>query len=125
MNSFKVIYPYKYEEMWVFDDEQVGLIREPFVAGADRIIEQMVTYIPHAEAGFTLIFSASPFPGYQALLEWRREEYGGNWYYNSQLEIEGWLCPAMFKYFDKAPKELYVQFKAKKELKPSFRLLSI
>jgi hypothetical protein len=27
MNAINVIYPYKYEEMWVFDDERVGLIQ--------------------------------------------------------------------------------------------------
>jgi hypothetical protein len=110
MNSLKVIYPYKHEEMWVFDDEQVGLIEEPFVAGADRIIEQMVTDIPNAENGFILIFSANPFPGYQVKLEWKREEYGGNWYDHPQLGMEGWLCPAMFKYFDNTPQNLYLQF---------------
>jgi hypothetical protein len=60
-----VIHPYKYDEMWVFDDEKVGLIQEPFVSGADEIIERMVTQIPNAESGFSLIFSGSPFPGYQ------------------------------------------------------------
>jgi hypothetical protein len=113
MNAINVIYPYKHEGMWVFDDERTGLIQEPFVAGADRIIEQMVKSLPNPEAGFILIFSATPFPGYQANLEWRREEYGGNFYYSSQLDMEGWLRPAMFKYFDKAPKNLYVQFNPK------------
>jgi hypothetical protein len=113
MNSLKVIYPYKYEEMWVFDDEEVGLIKEPFVAGSDRIIEQMVKDMPNAENGFTLIFSAAPFPDYQAKLEWKREEYGGNWYYHPELETEGWLCPAMFKYFQEAPENLYIQFRRK------------
>jgi hypothetical protein len=32
---------------------------------------------------------------------------GGNWYFCEQLGFEGWLCPALFKYFDKAPPELY------------------
>jgi hypothetical protein len=114
MNAINVIYPYKYEEMWVFDDERVGLIQEPFVAGADRIIEQMVADIPNPENGFVLMFAGTPFPGYQATLEWRREEYAGNWYHSSQLGMEGWLCPAMFKYFEKAPKNLYVQFTARK-----------
>ena len=42
-------------------------------------------------------------------LEWRREEYGGNRYFLPAFEMEGWLCPALFKYFDKAPKEIYVK----------------
>jgi hypothetical protein len=27
------------------------------------------------------------------------------------LETEGWLCPALLKYFDDAPTQLYVQVK--------------
>jgi hypothetical protein len=23
--------------------------------------------------------------------------------------MEGWLCPALFKYFEKAPKEIYIK----------------
>ena len=112
MNSIMVIHPYKYERMWVFDDEKVNLVQEPFVAGADKIIDRLVAKIPNAESGFSLLFSANPFPGYQVKFDWRREEYEGNWYYNAELDLEGWLCPALFKYFDKAPKEFYAQCKA-------------
>src|SRR5438874_385621 len=35
MNSLLVIFPYKYEGTWVFDDARVGLFREPFIAGID------------------------------------------------------------------------------------------
>ena len=112
MNALRVIHPYKYEGMWVFDDEKAGLVQEPFVSGADTIIDRMVADIPNADQGFALVFSDKPFPGYQGEFEWRREEYEGNWYYNAELDMEGWLCPALFKYFDAAPEKLYAQFKA-------------
>ena len=32
MNEINVISPYKHHGMWVFDDPDVGLNREPFVA---------------------------------------------------------------------------------------------
>jgi len=107
MNALSVLFPYKYEGMWVFDDPDVGLRREPFVLGIDEMINRVVALIPNADKGFKLLFSATPFPGYTVKLEWRREESGGNWYYCPQFGIEGWLCPALFKYFDKAPTELY------------------
>jgi hypothetical protein len=100
--------------MWVFDDPRVGLTQEPFVAGADTMIDRAVCDIPNAEQGFTLIFSASPFPGHQFRLEWRRSDGGGNWYYARQFDLEGWLCPALFRYFDMAPKELFVEVRALK-----------
>ncbi len=108
-NSLYILRPYKYQGSWVFDDDSVGLVREPFVFGIDDMIERMVAAIPNAEQGFRLIFSPSPFPGYVAKLEWRREEMGGNWYFSPSFGIEGWLCPALFKYFETAPKEFYAK----------------
>jgi hypothetical protein len=39
----------------VFDDPRVGLNQEPFVAGADAMIDRVVADVPNAEHGFTLI----------------------------------------------------------------------
>jgi hypothetical protein len=111
MNAVIAIYPYKSKGMWVFDDPAVGLRQEPFVSGADTIIDRMVQGIPNAESGFTLLFSAQPFPGFQAEFDWRRAELSGNWYYCRALKMEGWLCPALLKYFDGPPKKIYAQFR--------------
>jgi len=108
-----VIAPYKYEGMWMFDDSAVGLHREPFVAGIDTMIDGLVANIQNADRGFRAIFSAAPFPGYDVKLEWRRADSGGNWYYSGQFNMEGWLCPAMFKYFSAAPREIYVKAEPK------------
>ena len=110
-NSIQVIAPYKHLGMWVFDDPRVGLVQEPFVAGADTMIDRVVANLRDAAHGFTLIFSRTPFPGHQYRLDWRREEGGGNWYYAEALDMEGWLCPALFKYFPEAPEQIYVQTK--------------
>lgn len=111
MNSMLVIHPYRAEGMWVFDDARAGLVQEPFVSGADLILDRLVEHMPQAASGFTLLFSASPFPGYQEQLDWRREEHGGNWYFCKRLGMEGWLCPALFRYFEAAPSHIYVQCK--------------
>jgi hypothetical protein len=111
MNAINVIAPYKHHGMWVFDDPRVGLRQEPFVSGADTMIDKAVEAVPDAQHGFVMLFSAAPFPGHQLKLEWRRAESGGDWYYSSQLAQEGWLCPALLKYFDGAPREIYVQVK--------------
>jgi len=113
MNAINVIAPYKHLGMWVFDDARVGLVQEPFVSGADTMIDRAVAEIPNADAGFLLVFSSSSFPGHNIRLEWRRGDAGGNWYYSPQLDLEGWLCPALFRYFEQAPRELYVQVKPK------------
>ena len=109
MNSINVISPYRYLDMWVFDDPRVGLVQEPFVGGADDMIDRWVSEIPDAANGFRLVFSASAFPGYQMRLVWRRPEMSGNIYYSEELDMEGWLCPALLKYFDEPPKELFAK----------------
>ena len=108
-NSLQVLRPYRHQGSWVFDDEAAGLQKEPFVCGIDEMIDRLVAGVPDAERGFRLIFSPQPFPGYTARLEWRREEHGGNWYFSPTYGFEGWLCPALFKYFDRAPRELYAK----------------
>lgn len=37
-----------------------------------------------------------------------REEDGGHWYRTEDPPMEGWLCPALFTYFDEAPEKLFV-----------------
>lgn len=113
MNAINLIAPYRHEGVWVFDDSRVGLDKEPFVSGADAMIDVLVADIPDARKGFRLLFSASPFPGYANKLEWRRREYGGNWYFSPDFNMEGWLCPALFKYFETAPDEIYVRAEPK------------
>lgn len=110
-NQILVIAPYWLDSVstWVFDDDRVGLVQEPFVSGVPEMIDDLVRDIPNARKGFRLLFSASPFPGYQRKLTWVREEMGGNWYRADQPAIEGWLCPALFHYFEKAPTELYAK----------------
>lgn len=109
MNALTAIYPFFHEGLWVFDDPSVGLVREPFISGADLIIDRLTAHIPDARDGFRLLFSASRFPGYTAQLQWRRVEFDGNWYYEPTLDIEGWLCPARLKYFEALPKVIYAK----------------
>jgi hypothetical protein len=112
MNAINVIAPYKWHGMWVFDDARVGLDKEPFIAGADTLIDRIAADIPAAASGFVLIFASTPFPGHQYRFAWlRTDDDGGNWYYSDEFGMEGWLCPALFKYFEEAPKQIYVQAK--------------
>jgi len=108
-NAIMVIAPYRYQGTWVFDDASAGLVKEPFVAGVPEMIDVLVKDIPDAEKGFRLLFSAQPFPGHQKELTWLRGDSGGNYYSLDDPQMEGWICPAMFKYYSTAPKNLYVK----------------
>ena len=69
-NALMIIAPYKHAGTWVFDDDRMGLVREPFVAGVPEMIDVLVKDIPNATNGFRLLFSAQPFPGHQKKLTW-------------------------------------------------------
>ena len=114
-NSLLIISPYRIAGTWAFDDPRVGLQGEPFVSGAPEMIDKLVAEakIPAADKGFRLIFSSRPFPGYQAKMDRGRTEAGGRWYSCERLHMEGWLCPALFKYFKRAPKEIYLKAEPK------------
>lgn len=116
MNSLLLISPYKISDTWVFDDPAVGLRQEPFVSGADHIMDLLSEKIPNAASGFKLVFSSQPFPGYQARFVRGGAEHGGTWYSWPDRKVEGWLCPALFHYFKEAPPEMYVQASPRSKL---------
>ena len=107
------IFPYVLSGQWVFDDEAAGLGQEALILGIDLMIEKATDTIPNARNGFKLFFSPALFPGYTVMLEWRRTEFGGNRYWCEQYGIEGWLCPALLRYFDQAPRQIYVRAEPK------------
>jgi hypothetical protein len=114
------IHPYVSEwdgqRVWVFDDPAKGLINEGLVSGTDRILDNIAAKFPNGEKGFALRFSDQAFAGVDMRFDWVRTGTGeglaegveGNWYTSKALGFEGWLCPALFKYFNKAPLHIYV-----------------
>lgn len=110
-NSLMVIFPFKRSGVWCFTDPEKQLEAEPFVCGATELIDKAVAAagIPNAENGFKLFFSTSPFPGAAVKLTWEKPESGGNWFSCSDFgpKMDLWLCQAMYKYLDTAPRELY------------------
>ena len=107
-NQLFVIHPYLDQGTWVFDDPARDLVKEPFVMGIPEMIEKATIGIPNADRGFTAVFSAQPFPGATLELQRVREEHGGWWYGWANTKQEGWLCPALFRYFDDAPERIFV-----------------
>ena len=108
-NAIHIIAPYRFEGTWVFDDPSVGLTREPFVAGVPEMIDTFIKELPEDVDQFRLLFSEQPFAGYSWDLVHDREEFGGHWYKHADPDLEGWLCPAMFEYFDTAPERIYLK----------------
>ena len=74
------------------------------MAGVPEIITLLVADIPNAQSGFRLTFSAAPFPGHKLVVTRGKAESGGFWYNVENSDQTGWLCPALFNFFPKAPR---------------------
>lgn len=113
MNQINAIKPYYWEGLWVFDDADKGLDKEALVSGMPELIEIATKQlaIKDPQKGFVALFSKDQFPGAQICLDWVREDMSGNVYEWKAVGREGWLCPALFHYFDGAPKQIHIQLK--------------
>jgi len=113
-NSIMIIHPYWKHNTWCFTDPNTGLVDEPFVAGADTAISMLVDSkggMVDAEKGIDIMFSDGQFPGYDIVAD-HIEEYGSGNNYSTIINGEYqllWLCPALLKYMNPAPKQIYVK----------------
>jgi len=116
MNQINVIKPYFLAELdtWVFDDPVKGLVQEPFVMGIPEMIDLITADFLNAPDGFKLMFADREFPveegSRSARLAFFEAEMGGAWYVGKfeGQHLEGWLCPALMKYFDEPPMHLFI-----------------
>ena len=110
MNQINIIKPYRWNGAWVFDDADVGLNREPLVAGADVIMDIMEKKYG---TSFLVMFSKNRIPGYTLALKKvkgdKTDKGNGVVYFSIRLMKFAWLCPALFKYFDKSPSKMYIK----------------
>jgi len=114
MNQVIVIEPYRKGNMWVFDDATRGLTAEAFVMGASEAIDMMLKgkSVLDPEGGFILLFSKDPVPDYDAVIHLEEtSKLGGSFYKWKEKNHKLWLCPALFLYFENAPKRIYVKVK--------------
>lgn len=125
MNELMTIVPYVHNGVWVFDDEQYQLEREPFIKGASEGIDLLLAQanIPLHEArdGFLLTFSRGPFAGatrcelvgpstFQIWTPddgWVEMTHGHDYRLMLFVPHDLWLCPALLHYFEEAPPVLY------------------
>lgn len=117
MNKTQIqsIAPYFLHSQWVFDSDRHGLYEEAFVCGMSEIIDAVLEdndIVPASvESGFRLTFSANKWPKSTHSLKWLAAEDDGNVYeirLKDGVTMQGWLCPALFCFFDEAPKEIHV-----------------
>lgn len=111
-NVMNIIFPYRHNDIWFFDDKSKGLKGEPFVLGIPKMIDIVLELqgIRTDLAIFT--FSRNNFPNSHGYLQKGYEDSGGCWYgvgscKFGNIDETGWLCPATLLYFKDFPERIY------------------
>lgn len=126
-NQIYTIYPYLFNgsKTFVFDEPLVNLKAEAFVMGMSEMMHRACELWNIDKNNLQCNFSADRIPGKNVIhLKWM-EKYGedvsdplnenhwGNWYKWEKENMVGWFCPALFLFFKKSPKNMYIQFQNK------------
>lgn len=106
-NALFTVFPYKKNGGWYMDDESKGIILEPFVGGADTLLD----VVANGKHELTAVFSNQPFKGYDFVAEKRGGDEFGTDYYSEKHNHEFWLCAVLFQYINPSPEKLYIQIK--------------
>lgn len=107
------IVAYRTPTGWAFDDASRGLKAEPFVYGADTLIDETLAYQQQSTSTkCRLTFGVRSFPHATICLQKEEaetlEERAGTWYREVATRRRAWLCPALTLYIDPPPPTLYV-----------------
>ena len=117
-NSIYTMRVYRDQGSWVFDNPAVGLYKEPFVAGADEIFDEVCRVrgvLNPEKARVDIIFSDQQFPSWDLMAEHLGPSMGGNDYsiiaseYEMLEDHDFWLCPALLKYYSVPPERIYMR----------------
>ncbi len=109
MNSlFRIIIRLQ-DGLWVYDDATFGVKGQPFVFGADLILEKMVARVGEELDRVNVLFSSIPFPGSEHCLEFIREETEGFVYRWEEKNLQSWLSPSLRNYFPEPAPKIYLQ----------------
>ena len=103
------IYPFKYNDQWVFTDQEKGLDKEPLVEGADTLLDTILNSGIYPIRKFKIVFSQYPYMDRKFTIK-KVHHFGddnGTDYYSPEFNQKLWLCPALLKYFDNPPKFIY------------------
>lgn len=106
-NSIYTIFPYKEKGVWMFDDEWKGINREPFVAGADTLLDEVCD----GKEDIVAIFSQTPFKDFDFYINKVKEDEYGTTYFCEKFDHELWLCPALWVYLIPSPEKIYIKIK--------------
>jgi len=108
-NSIHRVLVWAVDGFWVYDDSSFGVKQQPFVFGADLILEKMAAQVKGVGDRLNIVFSSIPFPGSEFCLGFVREETEGFVYRWEEKNLQGWLSPSLRNYFPEPPPKIYLQ----------------
>ena len=103
-NSIFVIHPYKWNGIYVFDKPKWRTEKEAFVSGATEYLQ----ILSGDAEEFNLLFSTTTFPD-SHMVELVSSDTNGSIYYSKEFDHYLWLCPYLFRFYDKAPEFIYLK----------------
>ncbi len=112
------IFPRRHRGHWLFDDPRLGIVDEEFVYGMDTILDILCAKKRGLSKGIRLHFSDEEME-HALRLDWVSQEKDGNWYHAKSINIFGWCCPTLLKYFPEAPKALFLKASALRAGEPA------
>lgn len=100
---------------WVFDDPDVDLVQEAFVAGADEIMDKLTeNYSESARSGFKLYMREAIPDDVDGAIECIHSELinhdllgASNYYRCEALSKRIWLCPNLYRYVSNTPQIIW------------------
>lgn len=121
-NQINVIHPYRTTYgTWVYDDPDIPVYAEAFVAGSSELIDMVVGKEYNT---FTAYLSAKPMPDVTVILDnidkEKEESYKGSQFEGFEMKgfyrmrgtgHENWFCGHLLDYFEGYPETIYVQIK--------------
>jgi hypothetical protein len=94
---------------WVFDDPLRAIVRQPFFAGPDQVLDLERLGVESGDVEFRLLFSPAEIPGSMFHLKLVSQTDSGPVYRCDELNREGTLWASLQRYLRESPPELFVK----------------
>jgi len=105
-NQVNVIYPKRNKYgVWSFDDDDLGIVAEPFVGDVNTVIDMF----SNGKKSLEIYISKDIIPNFTLSLSRIKDSDVEGMYLLDGTDIEGWLCPCLLNYFPDYVDKIYAK----------------
>lgn len=111
-NAVKRIELYKRGSTWLFDDEYLNIVGEPFVCGASEAIQYIVDSLQIKDKEHLVIIFGEKLGDWDAEITLTKDGGDNAWYELKMGDVlmRLWLCPCLCRFFSNPPKTIFIKF---------------